>query len=70
MNSKKHTQLRKELECKEFGTIQARRHKPKSYVLKEQTYTKDNDAHSSGHNLPSKNILGRAGKSKNGQNTR
>ena len=36
MKSKKHVQSRKELECKEFGMIQARQQKPKNYVVLKQ----------------------------------
>ena len=66
MKSKKHVQSRKELECKEFGMIQARQQKPKNYVvLKQQSAWRHSQIQKSGEK-----IMGRAGKSKKGQNIR
>ena len=66
MKSKKHVQSRKELECKEFGMIQARQQKPKNYVvLKQQSAWRHSQIQKSGEK-----IMGSAGKSKKGQNIR
>ena len=65
------------IECKYMGFVKKMKKMPTQFQLRisfQQFMVvrpcsiamKDNDMHESGHDLPSKNILGRAGKSKNG----
>ena len=55
IKSKKYMQLRKVLECKEYRMIQARRQKPKNYVVLKQAL--EGNAHESGYVQPKEKTL-------------